>query len=411
MGYFKTAARGVTWVGGFRVITRVVSFARTIILARILMPSQFGVYAIATLVLAFLEVFTETGINIFLVQQKGKIDKYVDTAFVISIFRGFVVGALIYISSSSVANFFESPNALPLLRLISLVPIIRGFINPSIAKFQKDLHFGKDFLLRTSVFSIDSLVAILATIYLNSPIGIIIGLISGAIFEIVLSWAMAKPTPKFRIDLKKTKKIISHGKWVTLNGIFSYANLNIDDTFVGKMLNSSSLGIYQMSFKLSTLPVTEVTQVFNRVTLPVYVKISDDKLRLRKAFFKTLFTVSSITIPIGFALFLGADYLVPLLLGEQWSLAIPVLKVLSGFGVLRAIVGTFSAFYYSQKKQIYSAITQFAELVILIGLLMPFLKLFGLVGAGYATIIAILIPIPLHMFYLSMLLRKSAKRS
>ena len=102
MGYTKQALKGITWIGFFRVATRGISYIRIIILARILTPSQFGTADIALLILSITEVFTETGINIFLIQQKEKIDKYVNTAWIVSIIRGLLIALVIFISASYV---------------------------------------------------------------------------------------------------------------------------------------------------------------------------------------------------------------------------------------------------------------------------------------------------------------------
>ena len=91
MGYYKQAVNGISWMGGLRLFTRLLALIKIAILARILLPFQFGIYGIATLVLGFLEMLTETGINIFLIQQKEQIDEYVNSAWVVSIIRGFLI--------------------------------------------------------------------------------------------------------------------------------------------------------------------------------------------------------------------------------------------------------------------------------------------------------------------------------
>ena len=108
MGYTKDTMRGVGWVGGLRLITRIVSFARIAILARLLSPVQFGVFGIAMLVTALLEVFTETGVNIILVQEKKDIKEYINSAWIVSIVRGIAISTIIFFSASFVSIFFHS---------------------------------------------------------------------------------------------------------------------------------------------------------------------------------------------------------------------------------------------------------------------------------------------------------------
>src|SRR3989339_1186077 len=126
MGYLKTIINAVYWSIAQRWVVRGLSFVRIAVLARILLPVQIGVFGIATLVLGFLEVFTETWINVFLVQEEGDIDHYINTAWVISILRGLFIGLLILVGAPFISNFFNSPRSLSVILLISLVPVIRG---------------------------------------------------------------------------------------------------------------------------------------------------------------------------------------------------------------------------------------------------------------------------------------------
>ena len=137
MGYFKDTLKGVSWMGGLRATTRLFAFIKIAILARILSPSQFGLFGIALLILSLLETLTETGINIFLIQEKEELEKYNDTAWFVSIIRGALISGLIFIFAKLIVIFFRSPDAYSLLLLISLVPLLRGFINPAIVKYQK----------------------------------------------------------------------------------------------------------------------------------------------------------------------------------------------------------------------------------------------------------------------------------
>ena len=129
MSYFKNTLRGFFWMGFLRVSTRVVAFIKIAILARLLTPSQFGVYGIAFLVLAFLEITTESGINVFLIQEKERIENYINTAWLVSILRGIVIFLAIIYFSSPIASFFNMTESKPLIVLISFVPLIKGFIN------------------------------------------------------------------------------------------------------------------------------------------------------------------------------------------------------------------------------------------------------------------------------------------
>ena len=400
MGYFKDYIKGLSWIGGLRFFTRIIAYLKTIILARILVPEQFGIFGIASLILAFLETLTETGINVFFIQGEGKIKKYVNSAWIVSLVRGLAISLLILLSSSYIANFFNSPESLNIIRLIALVPLIRGFINPAIVILKKDLLFKKEFIFRTSVFLIEGIVVVILALTLKSAYSLVYGMIIGAFLEVILSFIFIKPLPKFSIEKEKVKKIIGRGKWVTLAQFSNLAFKEGDDVFVGRLLDTYALGIYQMAYKLATLPLTEVGEVVSEVTFPVYSKISGDIKRLKKAYFKVVASVIVLILPIGVILFFYPTQIVLVLLGEKWIGVANILKTLSLFGVLRAVDYTSLSLFLSIKKQEYVAVKNTVSFLIMIVLIIPLIFKYGLVGAAYSAFAGLLFSLPFTVYFL-----------
>lgn len=392
-------------MGGFRLFSRLVALGRTAILARLLLPAQFGVYGIATLVLAFLEIFTETGINVFLVQEKKDIDEYIDTAWIVSIVRGILISLLLLLATPLIVSFFNSPDVRPLLLLISLVPFLRGFINPSIIKFQKELQFNKEFWFRSSIFVFDSVIAIILVLVTHSPVGLIWGFVAGVILEVIFSFSFVKPRPRLAFEFKKVKRIVGRGKWVTASGIFSYLSQQGDDAVVARILNTTSLGFYQMAYKLSTLPLTEVTHVAGKVTFPVFARIAGDLTRLKKAFVKTTLAMIFLILPSGLILFLFPREIIHFVLGARWLEAADALKVLAIFGIIRAISGVPNALFLALEKQKWVANIQLMQLIGLAASIIPLTIKFGIIGAGISSIISSLVSLPFTLFYLSLVFK------
>jgi O-antigen/teichoic acid export membrane protein len=405
MGYTRHAIKGVSWIGAFRLSTRAMSFIRTIIVARILSPSQFGLYGIAALLLSMIEILTETGINIILVQTNEKIEEYLDTAWVVSLIRGFLISAIIFLSSFFVANFFHAPSAVSLIQLVSLVPLLRGFINPAVASFQKELRFDKYFFYSTSQFFVESIVTIIFILIFKSPIALIWGLVVGAAYEVAISFLFVRPLPKIHFHKEKLHHVVSRGKWVTLAGIFQYFFQNGDNIVVGRMLGTGALGIYEMAYKMATLPISEISDTIARVTFPVYVKIADDKRRLRRAFLRTTALVGLVSIPLGVVFLLFSKELVLFVLGPKWVVAAPVFQVLAIFGITQSILGNTGAVFLALKKQEYTTIITFVSIVFLSILIVPFTNMFGLVGAGVAVVTSSILTMPVLFYYLVKLLR------
>lgn len=397
MGYKKDAIKGISWIGFLSFATKAVGFLEAIILARILIPSQFGAYGVALLALGLLEVITQSGVNIFLIQEK-EIDDYINSAWIVSIVRGVLIMSILFFLAPVISNFFHSPESLHLLLLISLVPLIRGFINPSIVKLQKELKFGRDFFYRFTVLVVDTLISVVATFITKSPIGIVIGLLTGVVLELVLSFALVAPRPALRFEVSYIRKIFNRGKWITASSIFDYLFHNADNIVVGRMLGASALGVYQLAYSLAAVPLIEIGRVFVHVTVPIMIKISGNTRRLRDAYLQTVIAIFLITIPFTL-LFAFAPSIFVRILGAKWAAITLVLPILSLVGFVKSISLSSTALFLSQNKQEYTTLITFVNILGLIVSIVPLVLSYGIFGAGLSALIGSLVALPFIIFY------------
>lgn len=398
MSYVKDTIKGISWMTALQAIIKVVAIGKIAVLARILSPSQFGAYGIALLVLGFLEVLTETGINIFLIQEKDDPESYLDSAWVISIIRGTFIGILIVLVTPLVLLFFKTPGAENLLYLVAGVAFVRGLINPMEIFFQKKLEFMKVFLFQGGLYMVDATVAIGLGILTRSESAMIVGMLVAAIFEVVLSFVLFKEKPKLSFDKEKFTKVLRNGKWITGAGIFSYIFQNIDNVFVGRFLGTSNLGFYQQAYSVSTLPVTGVSGIFNKVMFPIFVKMSDNIDELKKSFYKSLGTIFILTFVFGILILLFSQQIILVFLGPKWLPVEETLKVLAIFGVLKSVLISTYSLFFSLKMQ---KAVMLSELFGIIGIglvIYPMIMKYGIIGAGYSTIIAVVCSFPVVIY-------------
>jgi len=399
MGYTNRTIQGISWMSGFRAATRIFAFVKTAVLARILTPAQFGIFGIASLVLVFLEVITETGINVFLIQSKGNINKYISSAWVVSLLRGVIISLLLALTAPFIASFFHTPEATTILLFMSLVPFVRGFINPASIKFQKELQFNAEFWYRTAIFFFDAAIAIIVGYLTHSVYSLVWGLLAGALLEVVLSFILFRPRPRLLTEKNYFQEIFHHGKWVTMYGILGYFTDNGDNVVVGRLLGSASLGLYQMAYKISILPISEVSDVVSKVVFPVFTKIAGDKKRLFRAFLKTNIFAFSASFSLGAIIFLFPKQIILILLGEAWLSAAPVLQVLAVYGILRTVAGPSTALFLSLGKQKYITAMLFIRFLGLALTIYPLVSFYGLMGAGYSALISVIVETPVVIYF------------
>lgn len=398
MSYLKTTIGGLSWTAGLRGALRVITILRMAILARILTKAALGVFGIVTIVLALLEIATETGINVFLLQEKGRIDKYINTAWVLSIIRGIVISLLIVISAPWVSNFFHSPKSQSMLYLLAVTPLIRGFINPAIITFLKELQFDREFVIRIVIFAVEAAVSIWVSWWTKSSIGLVWGLIAAAILEVTLSWGFVSSRPQWIVDKSHVKLILNRGKWVTGFGLLDYLFTQSDNIVVGKLLGEASLGVYQYAYKVSTTPVSEIVDVFYRVTFPIFSKMSAGGRNLKGAVVKTIVTVNILTILLGLLIWLFAQPIILILFGPSWLEAVPVLKVLAFLGIARGVAYSFNAVFMAQHLQKYVTLIILTSTVGLLATIVPAVKMWGIMGAGISAVLGATLALPVAIY-------------
>ena len=391
--------KNVLWAGLLRGVIRGLSFVKTIILARLLLPTQFGVFGIATLVLGFLEMLTETGVNVVLIQEEKDYKKYLNTGFVVSILRGLFIGLLIFVSAPFVSSFFNSPSSLNVLYLISLIPIIRGFINPAVVSYQKNMEFDKEFKLKSVLTVVEVVATLLLAAAFKSETSLVWGMIFSAVVEVLFTQIYIKPRPKFDFNLKELLNMMHKGKWITGAKIFDYLFSHGDDIVVGKLLGSYSLGIYQQAYRITSLPIIEASETLQRVTFPHYTNLISQNKNIKNVYFKSIVYTLLLVLPVGALIYLFPELIVKILLGDKWLEAIPVLQVLAIFCVVKTLANSVFPILLARKRQ---DLVMYLTIVGIFGLglsIYPLTSKYGLVGAGISTIIGSLLMLPPAVYW------------
>lgn len=389
-------------MGVLRVFTRVAALVKIAILARILTPYDFGQFGMAALALAFFETLTETGVNQALIHSDRKTEELVDSAWVVSIGRGFLISVLILAASWPLSSFFRDSAVLPLVWLAATVPLVKGFINPMVIKFLKELEFGRELKFRSVLVVVDAAAAIAAALIFKSAAALILALLLTGLAEVLMSFWWFKIRPRFKLQPGYLREILGYGKWVTLSGVLSWAASEVDDLVAGRWFGTSALGVYQAAYKISTLPVTEISGTVNQVAFPVLAKVKADKNRFWRIFGWGIGGIGVIGVIGGAILWFFPSQVVMILLGKQWFEAVPLIRYLAVFGVIRSLEsGLQPAFLATGKPQVGSWGNGIKVLVLAVGLLVWGRE--GILGVALAAVVSGAAVIPYYIWQLGRL--------
>lgn len=385
--------RGGIWVFGFRISFLVFTFSRIVILARILAPGDFGSVGMALLVMSILEAFTQTGTLQALIQRKGDIRPYLDAAWTVSVLRGICLGGILFAAAPLAAGFFGAPEIVPLVRGYGIALFINGFINTGIVEFPKNLRFDRQALFHFGGQASNFIVVVGAAFVLRSVWAFVIADIASRIAYVVLSFRLHPYRPKWAWEPARIRELFRFGRWVTGSGALQFLATQGDDIFVGKVLGSTMLGFYQMAYKISNTPTTEVTEVIGQVMFPAYAKLQGDKGRVKEAFFKTFqITIVPAFILVALIFALGAD-IIRVLLGEKWLPMVPAMRILALAGTARAVMAMIGDLLFGVGRPRARTAWEFVRFAVMAAFLVPLTLKFGLAGASAAVLVSLVVPL------------------
>ncbi|EKD22744.1 MAG: hypothetical protein ACD_83C00287G0003, partial [uncultured bacterium] len=313
-------------------------------------PEAFGLFSLTLIALGITESLTQTGVNITILQSNRPIHYFLNSAWVIAILRGFLIGIIMLLLGLFMQNYYQEPQLLPLISVAALVPVIKGFINPYIVILHKDLRFFQDSLYRFSLVLVESLVAIFLGLLTHSVWALVWALLFSAIFEVILSFVAFKTKPKFIYLHSRGKTILENARFLSVATILNYLNENADNFLLGRLVGTYFLGIYHNAYSLSHKVNYDFSKSAHHSTIPIFTKLVDKPERLSRAFFKSLLALLVFVIVISLPLLIFPHFFVNLVLGEKWLEAVPFLRPLILAGIIQSISNLSYALFIAKKQ-------------------------------------------------------------
>lgn len=387
----RRVVKSGVWVVSLRITERILYVARLVILARILAPSDFGLLGIAMLATMTLENFSKTGFEAAIIQKKENVKGYLNSAWTVGIIRGVLLFSILYFLAPYVAIFFESPQAKSIIRVLGFSFLIQAFTNIGIVYFKKELEFSKQFIYQLSGTLADFIVAVSAALLLRSVWALVFGLIAGNAVRLIASYIVHPYRPHLSLDLRKVKELFGFGKWVLGSSLLVFLITQGDDILVGKLLGVTMLGFYQMAYRISNTPATEITHVISQVTFPAFSKLRDNLPNLRDAFLKVLQLTAFLSFPIAGLIFVLAPDFTRIFLGEKWMPMVPAMQILVLAGLTRSVAASSGFLFYAIGMPKKDTKLQVLRLIVLAICIYPFTVNWGITGASLAVLLSIFI--------------------
>ena len=333
-----SAARGAVLVVAMRWTDRLIGIASTLILARLLMPDDFGIVAMASVVVGLIDTLLDLGVGSALIQNKDAAREEFDTAWTLRLMQAILAAVSIWLLAPMAAEYFRDTRVLDVIRVMAFAILIGGFENIGIVAFQKNMEFGRDFQFFFFRRIAGFVVTIALAFWLHSYWAMVVGAIVGRTVGVAISYWLHDYRPRF--SLVRLKEIWSFSQWILIRNLGDYGVMQVDKFLVGRRTDASTMGSYALADEIASMPSTELLAPLSRVLFPAFVNVADDPEKLRSAFSKAIGVQSLVVLPAAVGLYMIAADAVLLLLGERWQQAIPLVQTL-------ALMSLFSALTYA----------------------------------------------------------------
>ncbi len=329
---------GARWTVAMKLLERLLGLLSTIILARLLVPDDFGIVAMAYTVIGLVDVLLDLGVHVPLIRdQNAGADKF-HTAWTVRAIQSLIAGAAIYLMSAPTAAFFAEPRVEQVMAALAIVAALGGVENIGVVGFQKHLAFGMEFRFFIGKKLAGFVVAIGAAVLLESYWALVLGSFATRLAGIILSYRMHPFRP--RPSMSAFGEIWSVSSWVLANNVGAYLLTRADKFFVGSRASAPILGAYAVADEVAALPTTEVLAPIGRVLFPAFSAIRDDPERLKAAFMLAFGVQCLLVLPAATGIAWVADDAVELLLGRNWAEAVPFLQILAFASLAAALSHT-----------------------------------------------------------------------
>ncbi|MBD9388218.1 lipopolysaccharide biosynthesis protein [Agrobacterium sp. AGB01] len=334
--------------------SRIINLIMTILLARILVPEDFGLVALGTTLLLIVNSITDISLASALIHHKEVTEEDFDTAFTLSLMRGLIVSVVVILGGAYMAEIYSDSRLVAICFGLSLRPLVASLSSPRYVLYSKELRFGTVALQESINYTAQFLISVSIAIYTQSYWAIVSGAVFSSVIGTTFTYFVAPYRPTF--SLASWRRLLGFSFWLTLNEFLTIVGNRFDNFLAGSWLGLSVFGAMNVGNNIAGVVTQSAVAPMQRVLFPSFAQIAHNRDRLKVAFQKSQASLFTLGLAVGVGTALVAEPFVYLTLGPNWPVAVlviqciaPVLGAQVVFGPVNAIcnaVGATKVLFY-----------------------------------------------------------------
>ncbi|HET8995638.1 MAG TPA: oligosaccharide flippase family protein [Acetobacteraceae bacterium] len=324
MGQF---VRGFGWIFAWRMTTRVLGMASTLLLVRLLAPADFGLVALSSSFLQAIDAFSALGVEEAVVRTHDPDRRLYDTAFTMIVLRSAGMALLMALGAAPLARFFGDSRLTPVVLVTAAVTLLSGFENVGTLEFRRDMRFDREFKLQVVPRLVGVVTAIVAALIWRDYWALVIGTAAGRVIRLPSSYLMHPFRP--RLTLAAWRQLIGFSFWTWLLCMVRLVRDRIHVFVLGRVLGTAALGTYSIALEIATLPGGELVLPMGRALFSAISVARRSGGDPEAIWLRVVGLAALVIFPAGVGMALVAEPLVRLMLGAQWMMAVPLVQIVA----------------------------------------------------------------------------------
>lgn len=329
--------------------TKVLNLVTFFILARLLVPADYGVMAVTMFMVGLLDKLTEPGFGDALVQRKESVEKYLDTVWTFDLIRYTVLACVLFLGGGWIAEFFHiDPAQAIVVRAGGVLLILGALSNIRMINFARGLQYRKIFVRDlASQIALGGIAIFIAATVSASPWALFAGQLGLYVVGMSFSYLLMPIRPRLDFNFGKLRELFGFGKWVYGQNLLDYIFQYFDKLFIGRMLDTNTLGLYARGKDLGGLVTGIIQSLIGKVAFPALSRVQGEMQKVQQGFLKSLDVLIILAVPAGLLLSLQGGVIVMFLLGEKWIALTLILKIFAIGNLIMAVNAIFQTVFAS----------------------------------------------------------------
>ena len=328
---------GLGWVVGSQIGLQVARAVAAIAVARLLTPEEYGLAALALVFASLVLVFSDLALGAALVQRENLTELDKNTAFWVTLGSGVLFAILGVAFSGPLASLYGDPDAQPLLAVLSISFVVGALGAPQLSLMLRDMDFRRVEVLPMAGALVGAAAGVTLAATGAGAWAIIIQYLVSLALTTALVWVRSPWKPSFQFSRQSLRDLGGFSIYMLGHRMLYYLQTNGDRFLVGRFLGTAALGAYAVAFNTVIQPATKIGGPIQRVMSPAFCRIQDQPERIAAAWARVTRILAGISVPALAGLAVMAPDFVPVVLGDQWHAAVPVIQILAWVGIIQVL--------------------------------------------------------------------------